>query len=88
MNATAQYRLARGIRLRLEPEGGGVLLVPEGLVTLSDSAAATLALVDGTRDVPAIVSALLAEFDADPGSLESDVRALLESFAERGFLSR
>jgi len=86
MNATATYRFARGMRLRENEDGTGLLLVPEGVVNLNATAIATLALVDGTRDFDAIVAALAERFDAQPGELADDVRSLLSALVERGFL--
>jgi len=86
MNATAAYRLARGMRLRENEDGTGLLLVPEGVVNLNTTATATLALVDGTRDADAIVAALAERFEAQPGELADDVRSLLAALVERGFL--
>lgn len=83
---TGRYRLARGMRLRTTACETPLLLVPEGVVTLNDTAAATLALADGTRDVDEIVAALAVQFEADPAELAADVRALLASLAERGFV--
>ncbi|MGH7727360.1 MAG: pyrroloquinoline quinone biosynthesis peptide chaperone PqqD [Vulcanimicrobiaceae bacterium] len=81
--AATRLRLAPGIRLREQ-----TLFVPEGLVDLSPSAAAVLALVDGTRSAGEIAEALAARF-ADPnGRLRADVAALLEDFSLRGFVVR
>lgn len=85
MNATAVYRLARGVRLRSQPDGE-MLLVPEGIVKLNETAAAVLALVDGTRDERAIAVELARAYDAEPEAVEADVRALVAAFVERGFL--
>jgi len=84
MNA---YRLARGVRLQRKPDGASVLLVPEGIVELNASAASALALLDGTRDAPAIARILGESYEADPSELASDVRALLDDFAGRGFVT-
>lgn len=85
MTATA-YRLARGVRLRREANGAAMLLVPEGIVTLNEPAAAALDLADGSRGVEAIVAALAESFDDPEGTLASDVRELLADLAERGYL--
>ncbi len=85
MNALAVYRLARGVRLRTQPEGE-MLLVPEGVVKLNETAAATLALVDGTRDERAIAIELARSYDTEPDAVEPDVRALIAAFVERGYL--
>ncbi len=86
MNATARYRFARGVRLRAGECGEAMLLVPEGIVKLNETATATLELVDGARDTSDIARALAERFDADPIELERDVRALLDAFVSRGFV--
>ncbi len=85
MNATSAYRLARGVRLRTQPDGE-MLLVPEGVVKLNETAAATLALVDGVRDERAIATELARTYDTEPDAVEGDVRALIAAFVERGYL--
>ncbi len=88
MTETATYRLARGIRLRREADGSVLMLVPEGIVTLNNTAYAALELADGERSITAIASMLAAHFDAPDGALEADVTDLFEEFAARGYLLR
>ncbi len=85
---TNRYRLARGMRLHRDADGSASLLVPEGIVSLNETAAAALALADGTRDDDDIAAALAERFDDPEGTLASDVRALLDDLAECGFLTR
>lgn len=85
---TQRYRLARGMRLRRAPDGSATLLVPEGIVSLNETAAAALALADGTRDDDDIAAELARQFDAPDGAIADDVRELLADLAERGFLTR
>jgi pyrroloquinoline quinone biosynthesis protein D len=86
VNATARYRLARGVRLRAGECGEAMLLVPEGIVRLNETAAATLELIDGKRDLDDVTSELAARFEAEPADVAHDVRALLEAFVARGFV--
>lgn len=74
-----------GYRLQWEPsQNGYVVLYPEGMVTLSESAAEILKHVDGARTCGEIVDALKEEFpDAD---LEGDVIGFLEDAAARGWI--
>ena len=88
MTETATYRLARGIRLRREADGSVLMLIPEGIVTLNDTAYAALELADGERSITDIASVLAARFDAPDGALEADVAELFEEFAARGYLLR
>jgi pyrroloquinoline quinone biosynthesis protein D len=53
-----------------------VLLYPEGMIKLNQSAGEILKLCDGVRDVAAIVAALEAKFQAS--SLSGDVLEFLE----------
>ncbi len=83
----ARPRLARGARLTWDEVGGRhLLLVPEGLVALNGSAAAVLELCDGQRTVGDIVAALTARYPDAPASLGSEVSALLEGIAQKGFV--
>lgn len=83
---TPAHRLARGVRLRREADGSALLLVPEGIVTLNDTAAAVLELTDGSRTIAAIAADLSERFDADRAALEIDVRDLLDEFVTRGYV--
>ena len=59
-------RLSRKARVRPDPrDGRPVLLSPERGLRLGDSAAAIVALCDGTRTVDAIVEELATRYEAD-----------------------
>lgn len=71
-------RLRRGFRLQFEPaQGCHVLLYPEGMIKLNDSAGEILQQVDGQRDVASIIDALSARFPNVPG-IDEDILAFLE----------
>ncbi len=80
------FRFAPGVRLRNDAPERPVLLVPEGVVDLSDSASAALALLDGKRSPHEIATLLAKIYDAPESELESDVYDLCASLHERGFL--
>jgi coenzyme PQQ biosynthesis protein PqqD len=84
--SAALYRLARGVRLRRQAGGEAMLLVPEGILSLNDTAAAALELADGSRDFETIVAALSKTFDASQSILSQDVRELFEALVARGFV--
>jgi len=79
-------RLARGVRFRRLPDGNGVLLVPEGVVNLSESAAAIAELIDGERSSSDIAAVLSQTFDAPQATIESDVDELLARFGGNTWL--
>nr|WP_256670251.1 pyrroloquinoline quinone biosynthesis peptide chaperone PqqD [Pseudomonas sp. L-22-4S-12] len=54
-----------------------VLLYPEGMIKLNDSAAQILQCVDGCRDVASIIAALLEQFPGVPG-IDEDILAFIE----------
>ena len=75
----------RGFRFQWEPaQNCHVLLYPEGMVKLNQSASEILLLCDGTRTVGEIVSALEAKFNAS--GLEADVRSMLQEATRRNWL--
>ena len=62
-----------------------VLLYPEGLVALNETAAAILQLCDGERPVEQIVATLKRRYQAD--GIERDVAVLLHGLAAKGLLT-
>ncbi|MDI3442306.1 pyrroloquinoline quinone biosynthesis peptide chaperone PqqD [Erwinia sp. V90_4] len=63
----------RGYRLQWEEvQGCHVILYPEGMAKLNDSAALILELVDGTRTLAQIVDTLNARFP-EAGGVDDDV---------------
>ncbi|WKN21093.1 pyrroloquinoline quinone biosynthesis peptide chaperone PqqD [Azotobacter vinelandii] len=79
-------RLRRGFRFQWEPaQNCHVLLYPEGMVKLNDSAAAILGQVDGDRSIAAIVAALRERFPESDG-IEEDVLEFLEVARERSWI--
>lgn len=86
MNAADRPRLGKGVRLRRDRDGSAMLFVPEGVLQLNDSAAATLELVDGTHSIAEIAASLVEHFDVDANRAHDGVCELLERLAERRFV--
>lgn len=63
-----------------------MLLIPEGVVTLNNSAAAIVELIDGHRTVDAIAQELRSRFDVDAQTLGEDIEALLERMQTQNWL--
>lgn len=75
----------RGFRLRHDPvRNAWVVLAPERLFMLDDTAVEVLKLVDGTRTVPAIVDALAERFAAPRDAIAADVDAMLQDLRDKG----
>lgn len=73
-------------RLQWEPaQNAHVLLYPEGMVKLNQSAAEILKRCDGTRDVQALVADLERAFETT--GIEAEVRAFLAEARTRGWIA-
>lgn len=80
-----QPKLSRRFRLQYEEaQTRWVLLYPEGMVQLNDSAAEILKRCDGQRSLPEIVSELEKAFNAT--DLMPQVQSLLEEGQRRGWI--
>lgn len=78
-------KLNRLFRLQYEEaQKAHVLLYPEGMVKLNQSASEILLLCNGSRTVVEIVAALEEKFSAK--GLEADVRSMLEEATRRNWL--
>ena len=79
-------RLVIGAALRADPRrGGDVLLLPERIVRLSESATRIVRLCDGTRQVSTVIEELVAEYGA-PEQIEREVNAFLLEVTRRGWV--
>lgn len=68
----------QGYRFQYEPaQKGHVLLYPEGMIKLNDSAALIGGLIDGERNVTAIIAALDEQFPGVP-ELGDDIEQFME----------
>ena len=77
-------RLAAGYRLQTDPSGSTHTLVsPKGVIQVNDSAAAILALCDGTHTSEEIVSRVMRSKN---GELVDDARAFLDAAQRRGWI--
>jgi len=73
-------------RMQWEPaQDAHVLLYPEGMITLNDSASEILQLCDGKQDVLQLIAKLEAKFPA-AGSLEADILEFLEEASANGWI--
>jgi pyrroloquinoline quinone biosynthesis protein D len=82
----ARPRLARGVRLQVDgTTGHGVLLFPEGILELNDTAHEILTRCDG-RTLTDIARSLAEEYDVDLTTIAADVRETLADFQRRKLL--
>ena len=80
---SAQPTLARGVRLQTDSKtGNSVLLFPEGVLELNETAQEILTRCDG-RTVSEIIQALAEEYNVDVEMLAADVRETLADLQRR-----
>lgn len=78
--------LARGCQLR-EHEASGVVLIPEGLIRLNDSAWQLIRLCDGQRTLAAILTTLQAEHnERQSAQIKADMEMFVLRMLERKVL--
>jgi len=80
---SAQPTLARGVRLQTDfKTGNSVLLFPEGILELNETAEEIVTRCDG-RTVSQITQALAEEYNVDLEMLAADVRETLADLQRR-----
>jgi pyrroloquinoline quinone biosynthesis protein D len=83
ITGSSQPRLTRGVRLQTDPKtGNSVLLFPEGILQLNETAQEILTRCDG-RTVSEIINALAGDYDIDREMLAADVREALADLQRR-----
>ena len=84
-SASIVFEFSRGFRFQWEPaQQAYVLLYPEGMIALNDTAAEILKRVNGVASVSTIAHALQNEFQAE--DLLGDVKTFLEEAHERRWI--
>jgi pyrroloquinoline quinone biosynthesis protein D len=70
--------LAPGVRWQIDrATGEAVLLYPEGILMLNETAREVVARCDGKTTMAEIVVALAAEYESSPAELENDIAECL-----------
>ncbi|PXV78232.1 pyrroloquinoline quinone biosynthesis protein D [Pantoea sp. PNA 03-3] len=86
MNEHTIVAFRRGYRMQWEAaQDSHVVLYPEGMAKLNETAAAILALVDGKQDIASIIATLDAQFP-DAGGVGEDVKEFLQSAYEQKWI--
>lgn len=80
-------RLSDKVDLRMDPmTGQPVLLYPEGMLHLNESAHAILTLCDGKQTVDGLIAVLASLFECPADELKADVLACLHQLQRRQLL--
>ena len=80
--------LPRHAKLRFdETRQRWVILAPERVLAPDDVAVEVLQLCDGARSVEAMIDQLAAKYAAERSAIATDVIAMLQDLADKGFLT-
>jgi pyrroloquinoline quinone biosynthesis protein D len=88
VSETSRPILARHAKLRFdETRKVWVILAPERVLAPDETAVEVLQLCDGVRDVAAMVDQLAEKYAAPREAILTDVIAMLQDLADKGFLT-
>jgi pyrroloquinoline quinone biosynthesis protein D len=80
--------LPRHARLKFdETRQRWVILAPERVLAPDETAVEVLQLCDGSRSVEAMIDQLAEKYTADRAAIATDVIAMLQDLADKGFLT-
>lgn len=84
---TSKPRLAGKARLKWDAvREKHLLLFPEGVLVLNQTAHDVLTLCDGQRSVAEIIKTLAAQYETDANIIDGDVKEILLKLAAKNFL--
>jgi pyrroloquinoline quinone biosynthesis protein D len=88
VSETSRPILARHAKLKFdETRQVWVILAPERVLAPDETAVEVLRLCDGVRDVAAVIDELAAKYAAPREAILTDVVAMLQDLADKGFLT-
>jgi len=88
VSKTSRPLLPRHAKLKFdETRQRWVILAPERVLAPDDIAVEVLQLCDGARSVEQMIDLLAEKYAADRGAIGTDVIAMLQDLADKGFLT-
>ena len=88
VSETSRPKLPRHAKLKFdETRRVWVILAPERVLAPDEIAVEVLQLCDGVRSVTEIVDQLAAKYGAERSLIATDVVAMLQDLADKGFLT-
>ncbi|HLX14975.1 MAG TPA: pyrroloquinoline quinone biosynthesis peptide chaperone PqqD [Bradyrhizobium sp.] len=88
VSEASRPKLPRHVRLKFdETRQVWVILAPERVLAPDEIAVEVLQLCDGLRSVADMVDQLAAKYSAERGAIATDVIAMLQDLADKGFLT-
>src|ERR1700729_4473201 len=88
VNEASRPVLPRHAKLKFdETRKVWVILAPERVLAPDEIAVEVLQLCDGVRNVAAMIDMLAEKYAAERGAISTDVIAMLQDLADKGFLT-
>jgi pyrroloquinoline quinone biosynthesis protein D len=88
VSETSRPRLPRHAKLKFdETRQRWVILAPERVLAPDEIAVEVLQLCDGVRSVEQMIDQLAEKYAADRNAIATDVIAMLQDLADKGFLT-
>ena len=88
VNEASRPILPRHAKLKFdETRQVWVILAPERVMAPDEIAVEVLQLCDGVRSVEAMIDQLAEKYAAERGAISTDVIAMLQDLADKGFLT-
>jgi pyrroloquinoline quinone biosynthesis protein D len=88
VSETSRPVLPRHAKLKFdETRQVWVILAPERVLAPDETAVEVLQLCDGVRSVEGIIDQLAEKYAAERGAISTDVIAMLQDLADKGFLT-
>ena len=88
VNEASRPVLPRHARLKFdETRQRWVILAPERVLAPDEIAVEVLQLCDGARSVETVIDQLAAKYTAERAAIATDVIAMLQDLADKGFLT-
>ena len=88
VSEASRPKLPRHAKLKFdETRKVWVILAPERVLAPDEIAVEVLQLCDGVRNVAVMIGLLAEKYAADRGAIATDVIAMLQDLADKGFLT-
>jgi pyrroloquinoline quinone biosynthesis protein D len=86
MSDDPKPKLSPGVRLQNSEARGAMLLAPERILELDETAQAIVAQFDGTKRISEIAAALAKEYDEKADVIRADIEILLKDLIAKGYV--
>lgn len=86
MSDDPKPKLSPGVRMRVDPSRGAMLLGPERILELDEIAQSIVEQFDGQRRVSDIAAAMAKEYNEKAEVIRKDIDALVADLKSKGYV--